>query len=116
MGKLPLRALYNLYPTQLPETIRDRQKVPFDEGAGLDTGRADSAWATYFDNAISDSDLADGIREFGPYDIHTKEELYYLRRLSQTMDISRVPHLCGRARVMLPVENSVPKIEKKASA
>ena len=115
-GKLPLRALYDLYPAQLPETVRDRQKVPFDEGAGLDTGRADSAWATYFDNAISDSDLADGIREFGPYDIHTKEELYYLRRLSQTMDISRVPHLCGRARVMLPVENSVPKIEKKASA
>ena len=35
-GKAPLRDLYNLYPDLLPRAIRDRSKIPFGEGAGLD--------------------------------------------------------------------------------
>ncbi len=35
-GKAPLRDIYNLYPDLLPRSIRDRTKVPFGEGAGLD--------------------------------------------------------------------------------
>ncbi|MGD0142688.1 MAG: asparagine synthetase B [Rhizomicrobium sp.] len=116
MGKMPLRAIYDLHSDRLPAMIRDRKKIPFDEGTGLDTGRADSAWAAYFDRAISHSDLQDGMREFSPFDIHTKEELYYLRHLSQTMDISRVPHLCGRTRVMLPTTEHPAERGKKAAA
>lgn len=33
-GKAALRAIYNLYPDQLPGVIRDRRKLLFDEGAG----------------------------------------------------------------------------------
>ena len=31
-GKQPLRALYDLYPGELPTAIRDRRKIQFDEG------------------------------------------------------------------------------------
>ena len=33
IGKAPLRALYDLYPSELPACIRDRQKMLFHEGA-----------------------------------------------------------------------------------
>ena len=35
-GKAALRDLYDLHPDKLPAAIRDRTKVPFGEGAGLD--------------------------------------------------------------------------------
>ena len=38
-GKAPLRALYDRYPDQLPDLIRDRRKRPFSEGAGFEEGR-----------------------------------------------------------------------------
>ena len=102
MGKMPLRELYDLYPDQLPSSVRDRQKIPFDEGAGLYASGRDSAWIAYFRSVISESDFEDGRREFASYDIRTIDELFYLRRLAKTMDISRVPHLRGRARVSFP--------------
>jgi asparagine synthase (glutamine-hydrolysing) len=110
MGKMPLRELYNLYPNQLPASVRDRQKIPFDEGAGLNATHRDSAWTSYFRSVISESDLEDGRREFAAYDIRTIDELFYLRRLSKTMDISRVPHLRGRARVSFP--DTMEQLEK----
>jgi asparagine synthase (glutamine-hydrolysing) len=102
VGKIPLRELYNLYPDQLPSSVRDRRKLPFDEGAGLYATSGESAWIAYFRSVISESDLEDGKREFAAYDIRTIDELFYLRRLAKTMDISRVPHLRGRARVSFP--------------
>ena len=102
LGKMPLRALYDLYPDQLPASVRDRQKIPFDEGAGLNANTRNSAWTAYFRSVISEAEFLDGKREFAGYDIRTIDELFYLRRLSKTMDISRVPHLRGRARVSFP--------------
>ena len=39
-GKAALRDVYDLYPDTLPSSIRDRTKVPFGEGAGLDMSPA----------------------------------------------------------------------------
>jgi asparagine synthase (glutamine-hydrolysing) len=98
-GKQALRELYELYPGQLPARIRDRRKIPFDEGSGLDVSPAHSPWKRRFDDLVSDHDLQDAQKEFDGFDIRSKEELYYLRRLSQSMDVRRVPHLRGRARI-----------------
>ncbi|MBV9548384.1 MAG: hypothetical protein JO256_01775 [Alphaproteobacteria bacterium] len=92
-GKAPLRAIYDLYPRSLPSVIRDRSKLAFSEGAGL----ADSqAWTALFEDALSDRELADGMREFADFHVGNKEELFYLRALSARMDVSRVPHLKSR--------------------
>jgi asparagine synthase (glutamine-hydrolysing) len=103
VGKAPLRDLFDLYPDQLPAVIRDRTKVPFSEGAGLDVSPPDSAWKTRFNAEISDLDFFDGKHEFGEFSIRSKEELYYLRALARTIDIYRVPHLQGRAEISFPV-------------
>ena len=98
-GKEPLRALYDLYPGELPVMIRDRRKIGFDEGAGL---KDDGGWRDLFEAAISDAELADGKRQFAGYEVAGKEELFYLRSLSKALDISRVPHLKSRLRVLMP--------------
>jgi asparagine synthase (glutamine-hydrolysing) len=101
-GKKPLRDLYGLYPEALPASIRDRKKLPFSEGAGFETGLSDSPCIGLAEAAISDADLAEGQREFEAYNLKTKEELFYLRKLSALMDIERVPHLKGRLHLFLP--------------
>ena len=98
LGKKQLRALYDLYPDQLPASIRDRKKVVLDEGAGLSGTR----WKEQFEDLISDRDLREGIREYEHYAISTKEELFCLSALAASMDISRVPHLQDRMHVQLP--------------
>ncbi len=98
-GKEALRQLYDLYPGELPVMIRDRRKIGFDEGAGL---KDDGGWRDMFETAISDAELASGLREFAAYEITGKEELFYLRALARTMDISRVPHLKSRLRLLMP--------------
>ena len=47
VGKAPLRALYDLYPSQLPVCIRDRQKMLFHEGADGDVEK--SGWLDLFE-------------------------------------------------------------------
>jgi asparagine synthase (glutamine-hydrolysing) len=91
-GKAALRSLYDLYPKQLPADIRDRRKLPLNEGAGLDPAQNDSPWITF----------ADGQARFPAFDLRTKEELLYLDRLALTLDVSRVPHLTARARLQFP--------------
>ena len=113
MGKMPLRQLYDLYPDQLPRSIRDRQKIPFNEGAGFDVSQNESPWLTLAETVISDSELADGKREFAPFGVTTKEELFYIRKLARHMDISRVPHLRGRATIRFP---NIPHIMDKLKA
>jgi asparagine synthase (glutamine-hydrolysing) len=110
VGKAPLRALYDLYPAELPRLIRDRSKVLFSEGSGLDVGRKGSAWDERIAAAISDADFRDGQKEFAAFALRSKEELYYLRALAATMDISRVPHLTGRVALSLPPEARGEKI------
>jgi asparagine synthase (glutamine-hydrolysing) len=110
-GKAALRDLYDLYPDELPGAIRDRTKIPFGEGAGLDVSPQDSAWKQRFEAAISDADLSDGQKEFSAFSIQSKEELYYVRKLSQAMDISRVPHLCDRAWISFPVLQNLEKLK-----
>jgi asparagine synthase (glutamine-hydrolysing) len=110
-GKMPLRDLYNLYPNQLPALIRDRTKVPFGEGAGLNVGPHDSAWKQSFNDAISDDDLHDGKKLFEGFKVQSKEELYYLRRLSETIDVTRVPHLRDRAWISVPVMQHLEKLK-----
>jgi asparagine synthase (glutamine-hydrolysing) len=100
-GKKPLRALYDLYPERLPKNIRDRSKVLFDEGAGLESGPA-SAWADMFEDEITAQDLREGCREFEAFGIQSREELFCIRALARTMDISRVPHLRARVNIQVP--------------
>jgi asparagine synthase (glutamine-hydrolysing) len=100
VGKAPLRALYDLYPSELPACIRDRQKMLFNEGAGGDVG--ESGWLDLFETALSDRDFQDGRREFSDFAIATKEELFYIRSLARKMDVKRIPHLRGRLRLDMP--------------
>jgi asparagine synthase (glutamine-hydrolysing) len=102
-GKAALRDVFDLYPGELPAAIRDRTKVPIGEGAGLDVSPRDSAWKMRFNEAITDGELNDGQQEFEAFNIRSKEELFYLRKLARTMDIFRVPHLRGRAWISFPV-------------
>lgn len=114
-GKMPLRDLYDLYPGQLPASIRDRSKVPFGEGAGLDVSPQDSGWKVRFQAAISDRDFRDGQKEFAAFSVQSKEELYYLRKLSQAMDITRVPHLRDRAWITFSVAQHAEKLKRYAN-
>jgi asparagine synthase (glutamine-hydrolysing) len=108
-GKAALRSLYDLYPKQLPTEIRDRRKLPLNEGAGLDPAHNDSPWITFANEIVSDAALVDGKARFAAFDLRTKEELLYLDRLAMTLDVSRVPHLTARARVQFPtVKNMEP--------
>ena len=100
VGKAPLRALYDLYPSELPACIRDRRKMLFHEGAGGDV--EGSSWLDLFENALSDDDFHDGQREFSDFAVATKEELFYLRMLAAKMDVKRIPHLRGRLRLDMP--------------
>lgn len=100
-GKAALRALYDLYPAELPTVIRDRQKLPFNEGAEGDV--AASGWLDLFEAALSDADFRDGQAEFAEFEIATKEELFFMRILADSMDVRRVPHLRGRLRLHMPL-------------
>jgi asparagine synthase (glutamine-hydrolysing) len=71
-----------------------------------------ATWKTRFNEAITDRDLCDGQREFEAYNIRSKEELLYLRKLTQTMDVSRVPHLRGRAWISFPVARYADQLAK----
>ncbi len=97
VGKAPLRALYDLYPSELPACIRDRPKMLFHEGAGGDV--AASGWLEMFETSLSDADFRDGQREFPDFKIATKEELFYMRILAGKMDPKQIPHLRGRLRL-----------------
>jgi asparagine synthase (glutamine-hydrolysing) len=101
-GKAALRSLYDLYPGQLPTQIRDRRKLPLNEGAGLDAAHNDSPWIAFANAIVTDAALIDGKARFPAFDLRTKEELLYLDRLAMTLDVSRVPHLTARTRVRFP--------------
>jgi asparagine synthase (glutamine-hydrolysing) len=98
-GKAPLRALYDLYPSDLPAAIRDRKKLPFHEGAGIEGSR----WIDLLEDVVSDAELRDGQREFAEFAVANKEELFLLRALAATMDVRRVAHLRGRLRLEMPL-------------
>ncbi len=102
IGKMPLRALYDLYPEQLPESIRDRTKVPFNEGAGFDKSPTDSPWAEIAEQTITDNDMIDAQKQFAGFDLRNKEEVLYFEILAKHIDVSRVPSLKGRSRVWYP--------------
>jgi asparagine synthase (glutamine-hydrolysing) len=72
----------------------------FNEGADGAVER--SGWLDLFEQAISDKDFRDGQRQFAAFGIATKEELFYMRCLAASMDVSRIPHLCGRLRLDMP--------------
>lgn len=112
-GKVALRSLYDLHP-QLPRMIRDRAKVPFGEGAGLAVTPSDSGWKRRFDALISDAELREGQKEFAAFNIRSKEELYYLRRLARVIDVTRVPHLTDRAWISFPVAPNLEKLRAYA--
>ncbi len=114
VGKSPLRDLYDLYPDELPISIRNRSKMPFDGGAGLDVSPQNSSWKRRFNEMISDRELNDGQRQFADFNIQSKEELYYIRKLSQAMDVNRVPHLRDRAWISFPVMQHMEKLKAYA--
>lgn len=100
VGKMALRKLYDRYPDQLPAAIRDRTKLLFDVGCGL----TESIWRSRFDSIISDHDFRDGQKQFAGFSLQSKEELYYLRQLSQAINVKRLPHLQDRAWVISPLK------------
>ncbi len=102
MGKAPLRALFDLYPAELPIAIRDRAKQPLNEGTGLDASQTDSPWARRAEAVLSERDFADGRRRFAAFDLRTKEELLYLQILAERIDVDRAPHLSSRLRLQAP--------------
>ena len=102
VGKAPLRSVFDLYPTDLPPSIRDRSKTPLHQGAGLDVSQTDSPWLRYAETAITDRDFADGRRRFPGFDLRSKEELLYLQALADRIDIDRTPHLASRLRLTTP--------------
>ncbi len=112
VGKMPLRDLYDLYPDELPAIIRDRTKVPFGEGAGLDTGR--DGWISRFEDEISDAEFGAADREFGGFKVQSKEELFYLRKLAAVIDVTRVPHLRDRAWISFSVQQHLEKLKAHA--
>lgn len=95
-GKAPLRALFDLHPRELPPLIRDRRKIPFNEGAGFDVSRTLSPWRELAEQEISDRAFDEGRRRFADFALNDKEELYNLQVLAETFDVDRVPHLKGR--------------------
>ncbi len=113
-GKMALRALYDLYADQLPSSIRDRGKVPFGEGAGLDASPQGSTWKQRFDAAISERDFRDGQKEFAAFNIQSKEELFYLRKLAAVIDVNRVPHLRDRAWISFSVAEHAEELKAYA--
>jgi len=116
VGKHVLREIYNLYPDELPALIRDRTKVPFGEGAGLDATPEGSSWKLRFYDAVSERDFQDGKKEFAAFGVQTREELFYIRKLAKAMDINRVPHLRGRASISFPIEKYRDKLKDYAYA
>jgi asparagine synthase (glutamine-hydrolysing) len=100
-GKAPLRALFDLCPSELPAFIRDRKKLAFHEGAGGDV--AGTGWLDLFEEALSDAEFRDGQREFSEFEIVSKEELYYLQILAAKMDVKRVPHMRDRLQLDMPL-------------
>jgi asparagine synthase (glutamine-hydrolysing) len=115
-GKYVLRQIYDLYPAELPALIRDRTKVPFGEGAGLDASPEESSWKARFNDAISERDFQDGKKEFAAFGVQTREELFYIRKLANAMDIGRVPHLRSRASISFPVEKYREQLNRYAYA
>lgn len=111
VGKVALRDLYDLYPESLPSAIRSRAKVLFDVGSGL----KDTVWKARFNDEISDRAFCDGQKEFARFSIQSKEELYYLRQLSQVIDVDRVPHLQDRAWILSPIDRYAERLEAYAS-
>jgi asparagine synthase (glutamine-hydrolysing) len=102
VGKQPLRRLFQLHPERLPREIAERTKLPMHRGSGFDVSQAEAPWGRHAEATISDRDFADGQRQFAAYDLRRKEELLYLRALSQTLDLARVPHLAARERLNFP--------------
>jgi asparagine synthase (glutamine-hydrolysing) len=115
-GKMPLRDLYDLYSEQLPTSIRNRGKMPFGEGAGLDVSPQDSAWKQRFDAEISDRDFRDGQKQFAAFNVQSKEELFYLHKLTQTINVNRVPHLRDRAWISFPVASHRERLNAYANS
>ena len=101
-GKWPLRSLYDLYPDQLPSVIRDRRKLPLGEGSGFDQGPSQSPWRALAEQSISDLEYRDGQKRYPQFDLRTKEELFYLTKLAEVLDLARVPHLSARSRMRFP--------------
>ena len=112
MGKMPLRALYDLYPDQLPASIRDRSKVAFNQGAGFDKGQTECPWLDLAEESFTDTELTDARKEYAEFDLRTKEELLYLSTLAKHMDITRVPSLKGRTRLNYPTISRMDRIQE----
>jgi asparagine synthase (glutamine-hydrolysing) len=56
----------------------------------------------------------EGWVEYAPFNVQSKEELYYLRKLAQVMDVNRVPHLRSRAWISVSVAHHAEKLKKYA--
>ena len=60
---------------------------------------------------FSDAEFREGQRQFEGFNLQSKEELFYMRKLAQAMDVSRVPHLRDRAWISFPVLQNLEKLK-----
>jgi len=102
-GKAPLREMYDLYPDSLPAEIRDRRKIPINEGSGLDVNQNNSRMRWFFEETISDAEYKYGQSVYHDYALRSKEEYCYLDKLARRMDVTRVPHLKSRLELTVPM-------------
>ena len=104
-GKRPLRAVFDLYPGALPDAIRRRRKLALHVGSGLDKSQTVSPWIDYAEAAVSDAEFALGRQEFALFKPTSKEEVLYLRLLSEHIDWRRAPHLALRPYLKFPAQS-----------
>ena len=80
------------------EDERDRQPKAGGDGAGV---------RARLEEAAGD---CDGQEEFAAFSIRSKEELFYLRKLAQVMDVHRVPHLQARAWISFSMDRYIDRL------
>ena len=115
-GKMPLRDLYDLYPDELPTSIRDRTKVPFGEGAGLDVTPAGLG----LEAPLRCGDLrrrfrATARRNSPPSTCSPRKSSITCASSPRVIDVTRVPHLRDRAWISFPVAQHREKLKAYAN-
>ena len=80
------------------------------EGSGFDLSPSCSPWRALAEQSLSDLDYRDGQRRYSQFDLRTKEEMFYLTKLAEVLDLSRVPHLSTRSRMRFPTVKGMERL------
>ncbi len=101
-------------PDQLPSIIRDRTKVPFGEGAGLDVSEGGSDWKRRFDAAISTPICATPTASLPASKCSRRKSFSICASCPRRSTFPGVPHLRDRAWISVPVMQHLEKMKAHA--